>query len=168
MGLDTVTLHENPRQNGGWSEWGKHQPATNQELHFAVTPASQMAAGVFPVKPITNTTYTYDAAGQMTGKSGTGVSPVSFAYDAARNLTRCWGSGFTNQYFYDHARRLVQIVSTNASGGHSTRFVYEGMDIIPVPATTETGLKFCRRAVVPLRIQGIRSGRRQMDAKRPH
>jgi len=66
----------------------------------------------------------------MTGKSGTGVSPVSFACDAARNMTRCWGSGFTNQYFYDHARRLIQIVSTNATGGHSTRFVYEGMDVI--------------------------------------
>ena len=81
---------------------------------------------------MTPTIYTYDAAGQLTGKSqsGTGVSPVSYAYDAARNLVRCWGTGFTNQYFYDHARRLVQIVSTNASGGHSTRFVYDGMDII--------------------------------------
>ena len=53
-----------------------------------------MTAGVFPVKPVTNTTYTYDAAGQLASRTGTNT--VSYAYDAARNLTRCWsGTTFT-------------------------------------------------------------------------
>jgi len=81
---------------------------------------------------VTPTIYTYDAAGQLTGKSqsGTGVSPVSYAYDAARNLVRCWGTGFTNQYFYDHARRLVYEARSSSAGTTSNRFVYEGMDVI--------------------------------------
>jgi len=116
----------------GNSQWGMHQPATNQELHFKVEAASQMAAGVFPVCPITNTTYSYDAAGQMTGKSGTGVSPVSYSYDAARNLKSCaYGSGRTNFYYYDHARRLVKEEHTcTGVVEESSTFEYEGMDLI--------------------------------------
>ena len=118
----------------GNSQWGMHQPATNQELHFAVTPASQMAAGVFPVKPITNTTYTYDAAGQMTGKSGTGVSPVSYSYDAARNMKQCVfdGGNRTNSYYYDHARRLVKETHTvTGVTEESSTFVYDGSILSP-------------------------------------
>ena len=66
----------------------------------------------------------------MTGKSGTGVSPVSFACDAARNMTRCWGSGFTNQYFYDHARRLIRVFSVFSGQTSSFTFVYDGLDIV--------------------------------------
>jgi len=132
-----VTLDGQPAVSDdgqGNSQWGMHQPATNEELHFAVTPASQMAAGVFPVCPITNTTYTYDAAGQLTSqvplnKGGTGV--VSYAYDAARNLTRCWsGTTFTNFYQYDHARRLICQVTLKNGTIESNRFIYEGMDVI--------------------------------------
>jgi len=118
----------------GNSQWGMHQPATNQELHFSVEPASQMQPGVFPVKPITNTTYTYDAAGQLTSqvplnKGGTGV--VSYAYDAARNLKSCaYGSNRTNFYYYDHARRLVKETHTCAGVTEiSWSYVYEGMDV---------------------------------------
>jgi len=117
----------------GNSQWGMHQPATNQELHFKVEAASQMAAGVFPVCPLTNTTYTYDAAGQMTGKSGTGVSPVSFAYDAARNMKQCVfdGGNRTNSYYYDHARRMVKETHTvTGVTEESSTFVYDGLDIV--------------------------------------
>jgi len=44
-----------------------------------------MAAGVFPVCPLTTTTYTYDAAGQLTQRQSSTLpsfqSSTSFAYD---------------------------------------------------------------------------------------
>jgi len=128
-----VTLDGQPAVSDdgqGNSQWGMHQPATNNQLHFAVTPASQMAAGVFPVKPITNTTYTYDSAGQLTSRTGTNT--VSYAYDAARNLTRCWsGTTFTNFYQYDHARRLVKETHTCTGVTEiSWSYVYEGLDVV--------------------------------------
>ena len=68
----------------------------------------------------------------MTGKSGTGVSPVSYSYDAARNLKSCaYGSGRTNFYYYEHARRLVK--ETHTCTGvvqESSSFVYDGLDIV--------------------------------------
>ena len=82
---------------------------------------------------MTNTTYTYDAAGQLTSKeSGTGVSPVVFSYDAARNMKSCaYGDGRTNFYQYDHARRLVRETHTTTGITHqSWTYAYDGMDIV--------------------------------------
>ena len=80
----------------------------------------------------TNSAYTYDAAGQLTLKSGTGVSPVFYSYDSALNMKTCaYGSGRTNFYYYDHTRRLVKEVhTTNGVVDNSSSYVYDGMDIV--------------------------------------
>ena len=86
---------------------------------------------------MTNTAYTYDPAGQLTSKvplskGGTGV--VNFAYDSARNLSRCVfgdASERTNFYHYDHARRLVWEVHTCTGVTHqSWTYAYDGMDVV--------------------------------------
>ena len=116
------------------THWGIYQPATADELHFAVSSAGGPSPGVFPVPVhlVTNV-YGYDPAGQLTSKtqSDTGVSPVSYAYDSARNLTRCWsGTTFTNFHQYDHARRRVMEIRATSAGTTTNRFIYDGMDVI--------------------------------------
>jgi hypothetical protein len=103
---------------GGWSHWGTHQPATNKQLHFTVKPTVLQGVSVFPVAPITNASYTYDPAGQLISRTAAGAGgpgSVFYAYDAARNMTACWGSGFTNTYTYDHARRFIREISGHVS-----------------------------------------------------
>ena len=122
------------KDTAGWSQWGKYQPETDHELHFTVEPATQPGEGVFPVAPNTNTAYTYDGAGQMVQRSGTGGSPVSYAYDSARNMRQCvFGANGerTNFYQYDHARRLVREDHTcTGIVEQSFTYVYDGMDVI--------------------------------------
>ncbi len=75
-----VTLDGQPAESEGANgncAWGMHQPATNQQIHFAVTPATQMAPGVFPVYPQTNTAYAYDPAGQVTANKHSGRTTTS-------------------------------------------------------------------------------------------
>jgi RHS repeat-associated protein len=114
----------------GWSHWGTHQPATNNQLHFAVEPATAGDADRVPVNAYATHTYTYDAAGQLREKHGADGSVVCYSYDAARNMVQCHGDGFTNRYQYDYLRRLNRQVHEGADGITSNSFVYDGLDMI--------------------------------------
>ena len=117
-----------------WCEFGMHQPATNNQLHFKVEPTDAGGEGVFPVAPCTMATMTYDAAGQVVQRGSTGGPPVSYSYDAARNMKQCVfgdNDSRTNFYQYDHARRLVR--ETHTCTGiveESSTFIYDGMDVV--------------------------------------
>ena len=90
---------------------------SDRQLHLKVEPVlwNVLLPGVFPVCPITNITYTYDAAGQLTQKCGTGCQPVMFSYDSARNMTRCTGAnGPGNIYAYDYLRLSKWTETTHA------------------------------------------------------
>ena len=134
------------------THWGIYQPATNHELHFAVSPACGPSPGVFPVPvhPVNNV-YGYDPAGQMTNRI-VGSSSVSYSYDSARNMKQCVfdGGTRTNLYFYDHARRLAREVHTcTGIVEQSFTYIYEGMDIIAkFDETTGEMVYFTRGLVI--------------------
>jgi YD repeat-containing protein len=65
------------------------------------------------------TSYTYDAAYQLTGEARTGSRgyATSYVYDANGNRVTRVGNGLTTQYTYDPADQLLSVANTRSAPG---------------------------------------------------
>lgn len=125
----------------------------NQQLDFTYNQASQLSgldftnSSYFPSPANTNDTFAYNGQNQMTTADGLTVThdargnmtsdgTTTFGYDIANRLTSAGGTTLS----YDPASRLYQ----ETSGGTTTRFAYDGLDLI---AEYDTSGNIVRRYV---------------------